>query len=141
MNLKSITRSVSGISPNLLLTGGLLFAGYKLLQKFGLFADKGDRDFESFSKQWYWTPNGTYMTAADGKQLTDALLDAPGLFNDNEEQVYNVFRAMPTKKHIQSLAYWFAHQTNQDLYFWLDGVMNQSEMLNIKKIIDSKPHG
>ncbi len=150
MNIKNVKVPTIPVSTALSVGAlvGMYIFGDKILKALGLTKDGDDKDAEALASAPYWNqnyianaPNG-YKTiaAAAGQQLTSQLLNAAGTFNDNEEQIYNAFRVLPTKSCVTSLAYWFSHYTNQDLIYWLVDVLNASELSKIKTIIDGKPN-
>ena len=71
--------------------------------------------------------------------LVEQLWDATGYFNDDEEAIYGVFRSLKTKSQVAFLAKRFFELKGQDLYNYLSNYLNDSELLNVKGIIDSKP--
>jgi hypothetical protein len=61
------------------------------------------------------------------------LYDAPGLFNDDENAVYDVFRNMHYQTSLSILSYVFSQTYSESLYDYLTGFLSESEM---KKIFD-----
>jgi len=127
--------------------GGIVV--YKLGQKLGIFstketrqkkADENKKDVDNF-----WSPNkklppkSLILTPAAAKKLVDKLWKARGIFNDNEEAIYSVFRVLKTKSMVTSLAQAFIKHKGEDLYYWLKAIMSGSELDTVLKIVNSKP--
>lgn len=66
--------------------------------------------------------------------------DAKGFFNDDEEAVFSVFRAMPSKIHASAVAYYFGKIKNRSLPDYLAGFMNSSELALLNSILEKKPN-
>lgn len=148
------------IDYNLLIAGGLLIGIFYLFRKIGsagsdLLSGLGITNTEEENQQLnelkeanYWNfqaflndaPAGALLlTMAFSENLVNQLWDATGFFNDDEEAIYGVFRSLKTKSQVSFLAKRFFDLKGQDLYNYLDNYLNDSEMLNVKGIIDSKP--
>lgn len=144
------------IDPNTLIAIGVLvivfFGGRKIFQSLGLIEDKEDKkrnealntmqnaDFWDFNNFLPTVPEGANLfTTATTDLYVERLWDATGFLNDNEEEIYGVFRAMPTKAAISFLAKRFFLKKNQDLYSYLDEYLWDSEMLVVAQIVNSKP--
>jgi hypothetical protein len=96
----------------------------------------------------YWDYNKFLSTLPAGAALLTMsgaaayvkdLWDATGVFNDDEEKIYGVFRAMKTQSQVAALAKRFNQLKNKDLYGYLNDYLNESELLKVKAIIDQKP--
>jgi len=146
----------NSIDPNVLIKAGISIAGlfivYKLLQKTGLLPSKESKEaaqnLQQLESATVWDYNKFLSTLPAGaKLLTQAgaaayvndLWDATGIFNDDEEKIYGVFRAMKTQSQIAALAKRFNQLKAQDLYSYLKNYLNESELITVKKIIDQKP--
>jgi hypothetical protein len=79
------------------------------------------------------------LTQAGAAAYVEDLWDATGYFNDDEEKIFGVFRAMRTQSQIAALAKRFNQLKNKDLYGYLKDYLNETELLTVKKIIDQKP--
>jgi hypothetical protein len=89
----------------------------------------------------YWKKPGSYIITQNAfDSFIKNLNDAPGTFNDNEEKVYSVFRALKTKSQISYLAYKWSQGSSISLYDYLTKFLNAKELYTIKKIIDPKPN-
>lgn len=136
--------------------GGVLIGGifaYKLAQKFGLIKTASERQDQNLIKSgenvndanniWSPTakiPKGAYLLKMEtGKLLSKKLWDAHSWYNDNEEAIYSVFRALKSQSQVSSLASWFSAFYKEDLYFWLKGILSESEFVTVLKIVNSKP--
>lgn len=144
------------IDPNVLIKAGVTLAGlfivYKLLQKTGLLpsaeSKQAEQNLQQLESSNYWNYNDFLSKAPAGhKLLTQAgaaayvedLWDATSWYNDDEEKIYGVFRAMKTQSQIAALAKRFNQLKTQDLYSYLKNALNEAELLTVKKIIDQKP--
>ena len=126
------------------------YAIYKIGSAIGLFKSPEDRAFDKFSenKGWdpfFWQDTLDAMKKKGGKasikvlkydlqpKYAKQLYDAPGLFNDDENAVYDVFRNMHYQTSLSILAYVFSQTYSESLYDYLTGFLSESEM---KKIFD-----
>ena len=96
--------------------------------------------FEYYNNFFATAPGGhALLTQAGAAAYVDTLWDATGYLNDDEEQIYGVFRAMKTKSQVAALAKRFNQLKNKDLYGYLSDYLNEAELLKVKGIIDQKP--
>lgn len=150
------------IDTNLLLIGGLFVAGYfvikPLLEKLGLKESAEDKAIKEKLKEqefklniWGGIPS---LTKAAGKNKTIKVLTvngadfyakeinkAFGLFNDNEEQVFGVFRNLRFKSQVASIVTAYFKLYKKDLLNELRGKLSESELNTIISIIETKPTG
>lgn len=121
------------------------FAVYKIGQKLGIFKDANEVsvDTSEMSATWDYskpTPKGArLLTANSGSLLSEKIYNAHHWYNDNEEEIYSVFRALSSQSQVTSLAYWFKQKYSEDLFYFLKSFLNDKEMATIIKIINSKP--
>ena len=144
------------IDPNILIKAGVslaaIFLVYKIAQKLGLIPSKDDKKEEKYLLDLqganYWNyndflqkapPGHALLTQAGAAAYVQDLWDATGIFNDDEEKIYGVFRAMRTQSQIAALAKRFNQLKTKDLYGYLKGYLNEAELLTLKGIIDQKP--
>jgi hypothetical protein len=144
------------VDPNTLIKAGVTLAGlfivYKIAQKIGLIPSQESKqetqNLQALESATVWDynkflsslPGGALLLTQGGAAAyVDDLWDATGFFNDDEEQIYGVFRAMKTQSQIAALAKRFNQLKNQDLYSYLRNYLSDSEMLKVKQIIDQKP--
>jgi hypothetical protein len=144
------------IDPNLVIAVGLLvvvfFGGRKIFQFLGLIDTKDDKEKEAalneIKNEDFWNYSNYLANAPDGHQiytaaytdtLAEKLWDATGWLNDNEEEIYGVFRGLPTKSAMAFLAQRFFVKYDQDLYSYLDEYLNDDEMIRLNTIISPKP--
>jgi len=144
------------IDPNVVIKYGVTLAGlfivYKLAQKIGIFPSaEGKAETQNLqaletSTVWDYNkflsslPGGALLlTQAGAAAYVDDLWNATGTFNDDEEAIYGVFRAMKTQSQIAALAKRFNQIKNKDLYSYLRDYLNDTELLKVKGIIDQKP--
>jgi hypothetical protein len=144
------------IDPNVLIKAGVTLAGlfilYKIAQKLGIIPNADDKKEEAallaLQSSNYWNyndflqkapPGHALLTQAGAAAYVEDLWDATGTFNDDEEKIYGVFRAMRTQSQIAALAKRFNQLKTKDLYGYLKDYLNETELLTIKSIIDQKP--
>jgi len=144
------------IDPNTLIKAGISLAGlfivYRLLQKTGLLpsaaSNQAAQNLQELESSNYWNYNDFLAKAPGGHALltqsgaaayVDDLWNATGYFNDDEEKIYGVFRAMRTQSQIAALAKRFNQLKSKDLYGYLKDYLNETELLTVKRIIDQKP--
>ncbi len=99
----------------------------------------------------YWNPNytkqgaGKYkvflLTDSSSRSLAKRLMDASGVFNDDEEKIFAVFRELKYKTQISFLASVFTKMYSKDLYTWLKATLNQSELNTVLTITSKLPTG
>jgi hypothetical protein len=145
-----------GIDPNVIIKYGVSLAGlfiiYKLAQKVGLIPSQESKqetqNLQALQSASVWDYNkflaslpagALLLTQAGAAAYVDDLWDATGWYNDDEEKIYGVFREMKTQSQIAALAKRFNQLKNKDLYSYLRDYLNDTELLNVKTIIDQKP--
>lgn len=69
------------------------------------------------------------------------LWDATGLFNDDEEAIYGVFRDIEYKTMVSDLAEAFFKEKKKDLYGYLKNYLNSTELATVLNIVNKKPAG
>jgi len=146
----------SSIDPNVVIKYGVTLAGlyivYKLAQKVGLLPSQESKaetqNLQALQSATVWDynkflfslPGGALLLTQTGAAAyVDDLWNATGWYNDDEEKIYGVFRAMKTQSQIAALAKRFNQLKNKDLYGYLRDYLNDAELLTIKQIIDQKP--
>jgi len=146
----------NSIDPNTLIKAGVSIAGlfivYKILQKVGVLptaeSNQAAQNLQALESSNYWNYNDFLAKAPGGHALltqagaaayVEDLWNATGYFNDDEEKIFGVFRAMRTQSQIAALAKRFNQLKNKDLYGYLKDYLNEAELLTVKKIIDQKP--
>ena len=144
------------IDPNLVIAVGVLvivfFGGRKIFQFLGLIDTKEDKDREKalneIANENLWDFTNFLGNAPDGHQIYNAaytdvlaekLWDATSWYNDVEEEIYGVFRGLPTKASMAFLAQRFFAKYSRDLYSYLDEYLNDDEMIRLNSIISPKP--
>ena len=146
----------TSIDPNTLIKAGISLAGlfivYRLLQKVGLLptaeSTQAAQNLQQLENASVWDYNKFLSNLPAGAKLltqngaaayVNDLWNATGYFNDDEQAIYGVFRAMKTQSQISALAKRFNQLKAQDLYSYLKNYLNEEELLTVKKIIDQKP--
>lgn len=144
------------IDPNIIIKAGVSIAGlfivYKILQKFGVIpsaaSTQAEQNLIALESASVWDYNKFLSNLPAGAKLltqtgaaayVNDLWKATGYFNDDEQAIYGVFRAMKTQSQISALAKRFNELKGQDLYSYLKNYLNEEELLTVKKIIDTKP--
>ena len=152
------------ISPKDLITYGgaglLLFGMYKIAEKFGIIKSSeqqqqdtnlqnlqqgGSGEFGSYWQPSFWAnvakKYGTATTIGTNvaNNLVKTLWDATGIFNDDEQAIYGVFRALQYQSQISYLAQVFYGTYQQDLYGYLSNHLNDDELNQIAIIISKFP--
>jgi hypothetical protein len=144
------------IDPNIIIKATVslaaIFLVYKIAQKLGLIPSKDDKKEEAnllaLEGSSYWNyndflqkapPGHALLTQAGAAAYVEDLWNATGIFDDDEEKIYGVFRAMRTQSQIAALAKRFNQLKTKDLYGYLKDYLNETELLTIKNIIDQKP--
>jgi len=163
---------VSGIGKvdaknTLLLVGGgiILWKGTSIVDKIlvtlGLKDSKATEEvnelFTQGAEKNPWSPDfWRYGSPAQTRILTQDAADAYatglhnafGLIDDDEDGVYNIFRAMPTQSCVSFLAMKFAEKYGKDLYSWLRGGawyaggfdhLSDAELNRVNQIVLAKP--
>jgi hypothetical protein len=146
----------NSIDPNTMIKAGVTLAGlfivYKIMQKIGVLPTAAStaaaQNLQQLESASYWDYNKFLSTLPAGAALltmsgaaayVNDLWDATGVFNDDEEKIYGVFRAMKTQSQVAALAKRFNQLKNKDLFGYLNDYLNESELLKVKAIIDQKP--
>lgn len=146
----------NSIDPNTAIKAGVTLAGlfivYKIMQKIGVVptaaSTQAAQNLQQLESASYWDYNkflstlpagAALLTMAGAAAYVDDLWDATGTFNDDEEKIYGVFRAMKTQSQVAALAKRFNQLKNKDLFGYLNDYLNETELLKVKAIIDQKP--
>jgi hypothetical protein len=133
---------------------------FSILQKTGLVEDESDKGADKFKASEFLTPapfiewmktnkdkNGNYLiNYIDNPSVkmvfsgtVNDLFESKGFWNDDEENVYKIFRLQPSKIHISALSYYFLKAKGRSLPDYIAGFMNNNELNNLNKIVNSKP--
>ena len=97
-----------------------------------LVEDKGNM----FSPNYWKKKNTNLLTTTSARALAKQLYDASGIFNDNEEAVYGVFRQLSYKTQVSWLSYIFYKQYGEDMLQYLKSFMSNDELSTLKQITD-----
>lgn len=101
-----------------------------------------NKKFKSKGKVFNGTWNLNGLTEMDYKVMANQLLNAPALFNDDEDVVYSIFRKIQTQWQLSILSLAFQTIYQKDLLKWLakpSGFMSGEEMNGILNIIKNYP--
>lgn len=140
-----------------------LYTIYKLLQEVGLIKTKEDIIAEEAVTKDVFTPtyknelmnllakklkvskltNSQISSAAlsSGTNLfiKNELIKAKGIFNDDEEAIFNVFKNFQTQFQIMYFNEFFKATTKKDLFVFLYDFLDNDELARIIKTIQNKP--
>lgn len=126
------------------------YALYKVGTAIGLFKTAEDKAFDNFSDfkgfdPFFWQDTYDEMAKKNGyiklvsksyqSKLVKQLYDSQGLFNDNENSVYDVFKQLNYQTALSQLSYIFSQTYSESLYDYLTGFMSDSEMRRIYDIV------
>lgn len=119
-------------------------------QKYG---DQRDLEFsKAFDMNFWQTPEIAKKIKLKGEAWKTNLIKKLGLdvrlienafggwfVNDDEDQIYSVFRSLNSKTEVSILAWLFHRKYKKGLYTRLSEKLTPGEMAKIKEIVDSKP--
>lgn len=130
----------------------VIFAGKKILQTVGIVETQAEKDYEkNLQNSWLkpeqfkgWVKKTGYKIPSQIENfvlpsLVAKIYDSKGFFNDDEDQVYNFFRALQSKMQCSAVAFYFEKTYERPLTEYLDSFLNASEVEKIVKIINQKP--
>lgn len=150
------------IDYNIVLIAGLFVGGYfivkPILEKLGLkdsaedkAADKALKQQEtkyniwaglkSMAKAAGTRKNIVVLTAAGADFNAKQINNAFGVFNDDEEKIYGVFRSLRYKSQVASIVDAFYKLYRKDLLTTLKSKLSGSEFNELIRIIETKPLG
>jgi hypothetical protein len=150
----AIQKYIKG-NEGLLLKAGLIGAGYifvvhPLLKNIGLFPSKEDKanaaaDINNatglknaFNPNYYKGIVGAMLLSkADADAKAKVLYDAKDPFDDDEDDVYGVFRQLKAKTQVSWIADRFYALYQVDLYNYLRGFLSTSEMEVVNGIVNN----
>lgn len=141
------------IDKNLVFKAGLFIAGYfvivkPLLQFIGLKEDKEDKENKS-SLQTILGWNPEYWLAIKAKGIKSSFLNANqsllgantiakafiNPLDDNEEQIYSVFRQLKTWVQLSQVAYAYRYVYKTDLGYTLKAKLSDEEFNNVVRMV------
>lgn len=144
------------IFPLAIVVGGFIF-GKKLLEILQITDTKEEKkttaDATALEKSNYWNPafatdteKGKYktvqlLTSATGNSLAEKIYNSKGVFNDDEDAIFGVFNSLNYQSQVSSLAGWFYKKYSYDLYSYIKSFFSESELQQLKNIIDKKASG
>lgn len=144
------------------LAGGIIFAGYKLLQKVNLIPDKDDKDSDKLDKILsFWQSNKFLIKVGNDffkkfnrapkiAELSSGTLvfftpialgiyDSKKFFNDNEEKLYTNFRKLSSRVEFWQLNYFFEKKYFVTVLDFVMGFTSSKERAIIFNILKSLP--
>lgn len=166
--MEAIKNVKAGQVFNIALIIIILFGLWKVLRMFGIFKSASEQREEKQSEQLgtipaidqkYFTSNtivnklkkkypnltGAQITAIQIPNLklmptfANQIWDAKGIFKDEEDAVFGVFRKLKSKMEVSFFADYFYSQKKRDLYGFLTTFLNAKELATLYRIIDQKP--
>lgn len=141
---------------------GAVLLIYSVGQKFGLFpsaeskateaAAASLKSFKAFNPNFIkntvnkaGTPGQQFtvkkLTPARALAVAQQLKKAKGLFNDNEDAIYSVFRTLEYQSQVSQVAAEFLKLTKLELLTYLESFLNQKELAAIADIVNILPVG
>lgn len=135
------------------------FGGRAILKKLNIIKDEQDKKDDELIAQMlkedYFNPSyadkalatygniqGWSGTGAD--TLAQQIYKAKGIFNDDEDSVFSVFRKCQYKTQVSRIAKAFLSRYNTDMYAYINpstGFLSNDEMLYIVSILNKLPMG
>lgn len=85
--------------------------------------------------KWQSIPPSYLLNTPTAKIKAKSIEDSFGFFNDDEEQIYAVFRSLTDKGQVSQIAYEYANLFNSDLLGDLFEYLGKNELYNIWIII------
>lgn len=153
--------STADLFPIFLLVGGVIAFDIirRILEAVGLWKDRDEKDLDNAATDpgSFWNPNywrnvlpsgAAYTYAIDlptATQWASEIYNAFGVFNDNEEQVFNVFRRCKTRANASYIAYAFGLKYGEDLLkflrggWWPQDRLSDADVNEITKFINKLP--
>lgn len=137
-----------------------LFILYKLLNKFGLLGEtKEEKKAKELENQLVnvdmtdkqlvkdiqkkYGGNFTKIKVHTPKELTGMslqIIKAHGVFDDDEQTIYNVFKSLYSKYDLSKLVLIFKVTGKGDLFLWLKSFLDDNEMATIYDITKKLPN-
>lgn len=150
---------------NILYIGGaliILYALYRLLQKFNIidditdtkadilindplfFQNEGQKLVSELTKKLGRKPTVTDMqvrslSSSKMLTLTNEVLNAKGIVNDSEEEIYTVFKNFSTQFQVYYFSQFFKAKTNKDLIAFISDFLNNTELSKVYDIMKKLP--
>jgi hypothetical protein len=81
--------------------------------------------------------NGTFVQQINKAVI--AILNSKGLFNDDEDALYNIFTKLKSQFAISYVADQFGKQTNKNMFNYIKGFTNSEEQAKLYNILKNKP--
>lgn len=129
-----------------------IFVIYKIGQKIGIFESRASINQENNLSNYWLTPKpfNNYKKKTGFKiqkeiengvidNLVSRIKEAKGIFNDDEDAIYNLFRGMQSKMQCSAIAYYFERRYSENLSGFLATFLNSAEIEKIVEIIKTKP--
>lgn len=88
---------------------------------------------------WRAYPVNERLSEQQAKHYAKLIEDAFGIWGwgDDESRIYGVFRDLNYKHNVSQIAWEYAREFGRDLFGDLQGALDESEMLQIKRIIET----
>lgn len=136
---------------------------YQLLQEVGLIKTKNDKLAETVATEDVFTPkykselmnllakklkvnlltpqqiSAAALSSGTNNFIKNELLKAKGIFDDDEEAIFNVFKNFQTQFQIMYFNEFFKATTKKDLFVFLYDFLDNDELARVVKTINAKP--
>lgn len=140
-----------------------IYTIYQLLQEVGLVKTKNDVIAETAATEDVFTPkykselmnllakklkvnkltpqqiSFAALSPSTNLYIKNELIKAKGIFNDNEEAIFNVFKNFQTQFQIMYFNEFFKATTKKDLFVFLYDFLDNDELARIVRTINAKP--
>jgi len=75
-----------------------------------------------------------FETSGRAQDIFTLIKNAPGVTNDDEDAVYSAFAKLRNKNDLAFLSNYFTRKTGKDLFVFLQGFLNASELKKVNDI-------
>lgn len=99
-----------------------------------------------FDSQWYlervWKDEinrDKTISSASSVTFANRIYNARGVFNDNENEIYNVIASIPNRMSLSFIAHQFKGRYGENMLNFLKSFLNPSELLRVYELVVKKP--
>jgi len=139
-----------------------IYTIYQLLQEVGLIKTKNDILAETVATEDVFTPkyknelmnllakklkvskltsqqiSAAALSSGTNNFIKNELIKAKGIFNDDEEAIFNVFKNFQTQFQVMYFNEFFKATTKKDLFVFLYDFLDNDELARVVKTINAK---
>lgn len=91
----------------------------------------------AFDPKYYKTvKKALLLTSASANAIADSIYNAKGIFDDNEDAIYNAFKSIKAKTQLSQLSDVFKNKYGKDLYNYLTSFLDEEELGKVKYYVD-----